>query len=475
LSDFAKRSAELAQQEGKAWEDTPPYRWQNLRPDELPLEEVAQFLQASAFQPPLLREAARRRLFDLDRQIRSVENPVGYLLPEIQTMRELARTQRLRCRVALAQNRIDDALAVLGQQFTMAWHLGQDEFFVSNLVGAACAAMAWEDSLLLVQHADAPNLYWAVATLPRPLIDMQRANAFEREFLYEQVKVLREVDETPRPAGFWHDFVSRLLPQIDLLASDLGLPRAWSDPEAKRTAVVGYIALAYPGARRYLIQECGLPPEQVDAYPTAQTVFLAMVRYYDVLRDEHFKWTFLPHWQAVSAKPDARTRAAEDAAKRDFGLCALPTSMLLPATMAASTASARVQQQLALLQTVEAVRLYAADHNGQFPPTLASLSLPAPPDPFTGQQLQYELRGNQAVLTGHPLPGQQYRLVLRWAEDGEQRTEDGGHAEREGEAASFEHRTSNIEHRTSNIEHRVDLRLGANHNARTPAHNWGRT
>jgi hypothetical protein len=419
LSDFTKKSAEQVRTEGKGWEDAPPYSWQNMLPNKLPLDEVKQFLQVSAFQPPLLREAARRRQFDLDRQIRSVENPIGYLLPEMQTMRELARTQRLRCRVAIAENRIDDALTILGQQYAMAWHLGQDEFFVPTLVGAACAGIAWEDMLLLVQHADTPNLYWALATLPRPLIDMQRANAYEREFLYEQVKVLREVDETPRPAGYWSDFVSRLLPQIEVLAGDFGLPRAWSDPDLKRVAVVAYIALAYPGARHYLIQECGLSPEQVDAYPTAQTVFLAIVRYYDATRDEYFKWTFLPFWQAVSAKPGPRMGEAEDAAKQEFGFCTLPTGMFLPATLAAGTAAARVQQQLALVQTVEAVRLYAGDHDGQFPPTLAALSLPAPPDPFTGQPVAYELHGDHAVLTGHPLPGMQYRLVLRWAEDRE--------------------------------------------------------
>ena len=192
-----------------------------MAPAELPLDEVKQFLQLTSFQPPFLREAAQRRTMDLDRQMRNVQDPLMYILPEIQSMRELARTQSLRCKVAIAEGRIDDAIAILGQQYAMARHLGQDEFLVSNLVGIACAGIAWQDALYLVQHPKTPNLYWAFAALPQPLFDLRQANAFERQFLYEQVKVLREVNETPRPVGYWQDFVDRLIPQVRSLASDL--------------------------------------------------------------------------------------------------------------------------------------------------------------------------------------------------------------------------------------------------------------
>ena len=168
-----------------------------MAPQDLPLDEVRKFLQLTSFQTHFLREAARRRNLDLNRNMRQVKDPIAYLLPEIQAMRELARTQNLRCKVAIAEGRLDDAIEILGQQYAMAWHLGQDEFLVSNLVGIACTSIAWEDALHLVQHPKAPNLYWAFASLPRPLVDLRQANAFERQFLYEQVKVLREVDEMP--------------------------------------------------------------------------------------------------------------------------------------------------------------------------------------------------------------------------------------------------------------------------------------
>ncbi len=131
-------------------------------------------------------------------------------------------------------------------------------------------------------------------------------------FFYEQIKVLREVDDTPRPAGYWCDFVDRLIPQLGSLASEFGLPRAGKDPETTRATVVAFIAAAYPGAKRYLIQRCEMPREQVEAFPITQTVALAVVRYYEQARDEYFKWTYLPFWQQnASGNPTKYRRSSE--------------------------------------------------------------------------------------------------------------------------------------------------------------------
>jgi hypothetical protein len=90
--------------------------------------------------------------------------------------------------------------------------------------------------------------------------------------------------------------------------------------------------------------------------------------------------------------------------------------LLLPAVLAARTAEARCDQTIALLRTVEAVRMYAATSDGQLPPTLDDLPVPAPLEPFTGKPVDYEFLGDRAVLNGHALPGMRYRLVLRLAD-----------------------------------------------------------
>jgi hypothetical protein len=417
LDQFREEALARAKRENEVYREVPPRVWLSTPPDQLPLDEVKEYLNLMSFQPLLLHEATRRDRFDMDRNLREVDDLISYPLPEIQSLRELARTQSLRCRVAIAEGRVDDAIEITGQQFALARHLGQDDFLISNLVGIAIAGMAWNDALHLVQHPDTPNLYWALATMPRPLVDLRHSMSIERQWVYEQLKVLREVDETPRPAGYWQDFVDRLLPQIGYLASEFDLPLFEEKPDLVRAAFVAYVAAAYPGAKEYLIEECRLSVEQVDAYPTAQVVFLAMVRFYGQWRDEYFKWIYTPFHQARTNEHYRSLDSGFRAASRRYGWCTQPARLLLPAVPSAYTAYARCDQTIALLQTVEAVRMYASAHEGRLPPSLDELPVPAPLEPFTGKPVDYEFLGDHAVLNGHPLPGMRYRLVLRPAED----------------------------------------------------------
>ncbi|MCR9292788.1 MAG: hypothetical protein NXI32_08715 [bacterium] len=421
LYEYSRKAREQAQQEGKEVADFPPYSWLDMPVKDLPIEEVKQYLVYSSFQPAFLAEAALQKRFSLDRHIRDVENPVAYLLPEIQRMRELARKQSLRCRLAIAEGRPDDALRILGQQFALANHLGQDEFIVSTLVGAAISGIAADDAFQFVQLEDAPNLYWAIAALPDPLIDMQEAYAFERQFLYEQMKLLREVDETPRSVEYWREFMDRLIPQLKLLAIEgIYLPGLSRDVEAEitaldRAAATAFIAASYPNAKRYLIETCKMDPVQVEAYPTAQVVLLAAVKFHRLATDEYFKWTNVPFWQALENSEFRQLDSWLGEELKRIGWASAPVSWLMTAFNAARNAQYRVQQSLALLQTVEAIRMYAAENDGRLPVTLNELSVPAPIDPFTGQPIAYEFNRYNAVLNASRLPGIRYRLILEIA------------------------------------------------------------
>jgi hypothetical protein len=67
----------------------------------------------------------------------------------------------------------------------------------------------------------------------------------------------------------------------------------------------------------------------------------------------------------------------------------------------------RLDQRIALLQHVEALRLYAAEHTGSLPAKLSDFSVPLPDDPFTGKPFRYELEGNTAHLRGTPPLGEE--------------------------------------------------------------------
>jgi len=416
LIQIQKEATARAQKEGKGYKEVPPAVWLSTPPYELPLQEVREYLQLTAFQTPFIYEAARRDRFDADRNLREVADWSSYPLTDIQAMRELARTQSLRCRLAIAEGRVDKAIAIVGQQFALARHMGQDDFLTSDYIGIAVAGIAWNDALYLVQHPQTPNLYWAFAAMPRPLVDLRYSLALERHYVYEQSKMLREVDETPRPAAYWQVFLDRLLAGIGFIVLDeYDLPTFFGDPALSRAPLVAYVAAAYPGAKEYLINECKLPREQVDAYPTAQVVFLAAVRYYDECRDDEFKWAYLPFWQAYTNDARGGADDAMRAASERYGWCTAPAVVLSSHFMGARAAEARCDQTIALLQTVEAIRMYGAAHDGKLPQSLDELPVPAPVDPFTGKPFDYEGLGSRAILNGHALPGLRYRLILTLA------------------------------------------------------------
>lgn len=80
----------------------------------------------------------------------------------------------------------------------------------------------------------------------------------------------------------------------------------------------------------------------------------------------------------------------------------------------------RLDRNLAVLQFIEALRLYAATHNGQFPGSLAEITqVPLPNDPFTQKPFDYSGNGSEAVIKGPAPKGMEtdkaihYRLILK--------------------------------------------------------------
>jgi hypothetical protein len=69
-----------------------------------------------------------------------------------------------------------------------------------------------------------------------------------------------------------------------------------------------------------------------------------------------------------------------------------------------------------MLQAIEALRMYAFEHNGDFPATLNDTSVPVPLDPVNGQPFGYVKQGEYVQLSCSPLGkklGLQIRLSVR--------------------------------------------------------------
>jgi hypothetical protein len=103
----------------------------------------------------------------------------------------------------------------------------------------------------------------------------------------------------------------------------------------------------------------------------------------------------LPPWQAEASTPQTKP-------SREPSLFADP---LLPDVSRVHRAQGRLDQRIALLRHIEALRLYAAEHNGTLPANLSDIPVPLPDDPFTGKPFRYQVQGRTAHLRGSPPPG----------------------------------------------------------------------
>ncbi|HEY7425107.1 MAG TPA: hypothetical protein VH682_12830 [Gemmataceae bacterium] len=66
----------------------------------------------------------------------------------------------------------------------------------------------------------------------------------------------------------------------------------------------------------------------------------------------------------------------------------------------------REHRRFGLLRCAEALRMYAAEHDGKLPVKLADIKLPLSVDVVTGKPFIYELKGDTAIVFGTPPPGQ---------------------------------------------------------------------
>lgn len=315
---------------------------------------------------------------------------VNLLLPDVQKIRSLAAGLKDRFRDEVAQNRLDDALVTAKTMFAMSRHMGEHPTLIGDLVGIAVAFVAIGPLEEMLERPGCPNLYWALTNLPNPLVPLDRGMEGERVLIQAEFRDLND----SAPMG--PDQIKKVVANIDLLRqlepkadkADRGT-RAWLDARVRDGALLA-------AARRRLVG-VGLSEDRLRQFPAEQVLLLDERREFEVRRDEVMKLMTLPAWQIEERL--ARAKSVKEApALFEF---------LLPALNKVRRAQGRLEQRIGLLRHVEGVRLYAAEHGGAVPPSLAEIPVPLPVDPFTGKPFIYAPDGSTAVIRGTPPPGEE--------------------------------------------------------------------
>ena len=282
---------------------------------------------------------------------------------------------KVRFRAEVALGRFDDAIRTAKTMFAMSRHMSEHPTLVGNLVGISIAYLAINPLEEMLEHPQCPNLYWALTKLPVPLVPIDMGMGGERALVLSEFRGLNE--KAPLSA----DELSKFITHTDMLIGDGKPPepgesrvRAWLNARSKDDKTVS-------AARRRLI-ECGFAADPVQQFPADQVILLDEKREYE----SHRRYSQDNQLARMAVRCAGRTiKSARSPA--------LFADVLIPGVYKVRPAQVRLDQRIALLRHVEALRLYAAEHNGSLPAKLSDFSVPVPDDPFTGKPFRYERDG----------------------------------------------------------------------------------
>ncbi|MEN6405936.1 MAG: hypothetical protein ABFC77_05635 [Thermoguttaceae bacterium] len=322
-------------------------------------------------------------------------NVITMLLPEVQQSRMYARLLSAKARLEIAEGKYDQAVHTLQTGYAEARHVGQGPVIISALVGVTIASMMNERVQELIQRPDSPNLYWALSTLPKPLVDFRPGFEAESNLLYLQFPELQNLDKKKLSPDEWNHLYKCFWNLCRKL-----------DPEK---AVPEPLEQYYSVARKFLTKQ-GRSPVEIDAMPATQVVLLYWVQRFQTLSDDQFKWGLMPIHEVGNQLKQIEKQDRSLAAERPLGA-------LISAVAAAKEAEVRGQWTLARLRVLEALRLYAATHDGRWPDRLSDIAaVPVPKNPYDDKPFVYHRDGDRATLTSENGPKGdpwQYDITLK--------------------------------------------------------------
>ena len=374
------------------WQETVD-RLQATPIEKLPRDEARKVLDEAKSMLDQLHVAARRDhcIWDLPRR----EHAAMALLPHLHRMRPFARLLSLNARLAILEGRYDDAVDSMRTSLSMARHCQDDVagVLLDALVAAATTPYLFDDIAAMMARDDGPNLYWALATIPRPLLDVPQIVRRECGYVYYVFPALRDPARNGMTDAQWQQIA------IDVLHQLSPTPPTTEELEKlkKQVAQMNASLLAKAKAQRGL-------EGMSDAQATAAYAVAEMERW----RNEREKWFNLPFWQGYRGLVET-DRAIREAQAKDPN----PLVSMEPKTAVWFTRLVVPDRRSAALMTIEAVRAH-----GKVPAKLSDVSLPIPNDPATGQPFVYEPRDGGFTLIsriegGEPSDEIRYEVTMK--------------------------------------------------------------
>ncbi len=371
-------------------------KWLEMPLKDLPLKELKNYGGDA-----LKRADAAARLDTPDWQCLREFQEKGVNAPfaDVPQTRELLYPLRVRFRVEIAGHRFDDAIVTAKTILAMSRHFGEHPALVGYMLGYDVADYGALNPIEeMIQQSGCPNLYWALSSLPTPLIDLTRGVQSERSDLGPQFAILD--DKTPMTPAQVDTMLEKFRGTMQMFTfwPEKGSPTKDVYATLKaRAADESFVA----AARKRLV-ESGIDAKKVQQFPPLQLLLIDEKIAYQARAENILKVMLLPAWQV---EPYLQRNRKESA----------PVKWLFVGAEAVENVrflGARLERRIALLRCVEALRLYAADHDGRLPAQLADVPVPVPIDPITGKPFIYRLDGAKAIVRGSPPAGKEKNAVF---------------------------------------------------------------
>jgi hypothetical protein len=321
---------------------------------------------------------------------------IGLLLPHIQELRENVRLLALKAHLELAEGKVAESIRTIKIGLAMARHAAESPTMSGGLVGVALSHVLVDPLHAVMSHPDAPSLYWSLAALPDPLIDLRTPLQGEPLGVYGTFPGLADVALDPNAGAMSMEHLKKYAKFFE------GLGKGEVPDPIYRYLIALDINRKHEMAKKALIAS-GRPAEKVEQMPHVQVAMLHALLEYDQLFDEVIKWQAIPYWQAAPHLAEA-DQAIRNTRTRKPDSPAVPLApLVLPAVSKVMMAQARLERRFAMLRTIEAIRLHAG-RTGKLPASLAEVkATPVPSeDPITGRPFVYRLVSPTLATLANP-------------------------------------------------------------------------
>ncbi|MGI9474091.1 MAG: hypothetical protein ACR2NZ_21300 [Rubripirellula sp.] len=375
--------------------------WSEMPIGDLPIKDVRRVLATYQSALDELARVENVMMIEYDIQLDQLSAPemIATFLPEFQEMRHLARLIGLRARVAIAEERWDDAVHDCRIGFRLAEVCGYStDFLVGRLVGFAISGTMFGVLEEAMQQPACPNLYWALASLPEQrLFETRDSIEFESVPMSRVFDCIGVLPDQPIGPVAAREKIRQLIREAGRTTfSATSRPNASS---AELLAGMYVVTLAEPS--RELLAATKAWGERASTLSAPEAVLRATQLKFARARDQWVAWSLLPPevWDEYG---EERMAALRDTEPNGDLLVSLIRS-LTPAVDAARNAGLRTEQQRNWLATIEALRMHAAT-NGMLPATLEDLRpVPTWRDAITLRPFGYQRSApTRATLTRAP-------------------------------------------------------------------------